>query len=374
MVALAVLAASSPAIVVLDAQQAPVEAAAPARPPFDAWLAAFRTEAVAKGLKAEIVDSALTGLEPLEVVVQRDRTQAETVLSIDTYVQRRLTPAFVRTARQRAAEQRAILARVADRYNVQSRFLVAIWGIESNFGRFSGVRPVVQALATLAWEGRREALFRGELLAALEILDRGYIDAPALKGSWAGAMGQTQFMPSSYLQFAQDFDEDGHRDIWTSTPDVFASIANYLREHGWQGDETWGREVRLPAGGWRGIVERVGTRSEGCRAERAMTPALPMARWKALGIKAANGTALPKVDRAGSLVSAGRRTYLVYRNYEALLSYNCAHPYALTVALLGDRIAAPQPRTPASGAAPAKKQPAPRAKTAPATKTTPKKG
>lgn len=313
--------------------------AEPGRPPFQEWVAAFREEAVSRGLSSATVDAALTDLEPLPVVVQRDRSQAEAVLSIERYVQRRLTRTFVRMAQQRAVEHRALLARVAARYHVQPRFIVAIWGIESNFGRFSGVRPIVQALATLAWEGRREALFRGELFAALEILDRGYIDPPALKGSWAGAMGQTQFMPSSYLKYAADFDEDGQRDIWRSTGDVFASIANYLAEHGWQEKETWGREVRLPAGGWRTMIEKVGARSTGCRAHREMTMAQPMSRWQALGVRTPSGGALPRVERTASLVSAGRRTFLVYGNYEALLDYNCAHAYALTVALLADRLA-----------------------------------
>jgi len=312
--------------------------APPGRPPFQEWVATFREEAVARGLKAETVDAALTGLEPLPIVVERDRSQAETVLSVERYVQRRLTRAFVRTAQQRSAEHRALLRRVASRYHVQPRFIVAIWGLESNFGRFSGVRPIVQALATLAWEGRREALFRGELFAALEILDRGYIEPPALKGSWAGAMGQTQFMPSSYLRYAADFDEDGRRDIWQSTGDVFASIANYLAEHRWQEKETWGREVQLPAGGWRTMMEKVGARTTGCRAHREMTTAQPMDRWRALGVRTIAGAALPRVDRTASLVSAGRRTFLVYGNYEALLDYNCAHAYALTVALLADRL------------------------------------
>ncbi len=312
---------------------------APERPVFSQWVATFREEAVSRGLTAATVDAALTGLEPLPVVVERDRSQAETVLSIERYVQRRLTRTFVRTASQRGVEHRTLLRRVADRYHVQPRFIVAIWGIESNFGRFSGVRPIVQALATLAWEGRREALFRSELFAALEILDRGYIDPPALKGSWAGAMGQTQFMPSSYLKYAADFDEDGQRDIWRSTGDVFASIANYLAAHGWQEKETWGREVQLPAGGWRTIMEKVGARSTGCRAHREMTTAQPMSRWRTLGVRTVSGGALPRVDRTASLVSAGRRTFMVYGNYEALLDYNCAHAYALTVALLADRLA-----------------------------------
>jgi membrane-bound lytic murein transglycosylase B len=270
--------------------------------------------------------------------VERDRSQAETVLTIEQYVERRLTRAFVRTARQRLAANRSLLRRVAARYHVQPRFIVAVWGLESNFGRFSGVRPIVQALATLAWEGRREALFKGELFAALEILDRGYIDPPALKGSWAGAMGQTQFMPTSYLAFAEDFDADGRRDIWASTPDVFASIANYLQAHGWAETETWGREVRLPAGGWRAMVEATGLRETGCRAHREMTVPLPMDRWRALGVRSVSGAALPRVTRDASLVTAGRRSFIVYGNYEALLEYNCAHAYALTVGVLADRI------------------------------------
>src|SRR5690606_36843313 len=137
-------------------------------------------------------------------IVERDRTQAGTVLTLEQYVERRLTRAFVRTAAARFASNRTVLARVAARYHVQPRFIVAVWGMESNFGRFSGVRPIVQALATLAWEGRREALFKRELFAALEILERGYIDQPAITGSWAGAIGQTQFMPTSYLAFAED--------------------------------------------------------------------------------------------------------------------------------------------------------------------------
>jgi membrane-bound lytic murein transglycosylase B len=312
--------------------------AASARPTFPQWVAAFREEALSRGISTPTVEATLTDIEPLPIVVQRDRSQAEAVFSIERYIERRLTRTFVRAARSHASEQRSLLRKIAERYQVQPRFVVAIWGIESNFGRFSGVRAIVPALATLAWEGRREALFRGELFAALEIVDRGYIDLPALKGSWAGAMGQTQFMPSSYLKFAEDFDEDGHRDIWRSTPDVLASIANYLKAHGWDAKATWGREVRLPAGGWRAILEKVGERTSGCRAHREMTEPQPISRWQALGVRTTAGGALPRVDRAASLVTAGRRTFLVYGNYEALLDYNCAHAYALTVAMLADRI------------------------------------
>jgi membrane-bound lytic murein transglycosylase B len=308
------------------------------RPSFDAWLASTRQEALARGISEGTVAKALDGLEPLPVVVERDRTQAETVLTVDQYVRRRLTPRFVRTANERASAERATLKAVATRYGVQPRFLVAVWGLESNFGGFSGVRPVVQALATLAWEGRRGAFFTDELMDALRIVERGDIDLAVMKGSWAGAMGQTQFMPSSYLEHAEDFDGDGRRDIWRSTPDVLASIANYLKAYGWQADETWGREVRLPGARADAIVQGVGLRTSGCRAVREMTVRQPLATWQRLGVRSADGSALPTVVRDASLFRAGAKAYLVYTNYEALLGYNCAHAYALAVGQLADRI------------------------------------
>ena len=210
--------------------------------------------------------------------------------------------------------------------------------MESNYGRFTGTRPIVQALATLAWDGRRGAFFTSELISALQILDKGYIELDRMKGSWAGAMGQTQFMPSSYLAHAQDYDGDGRRDIWTTLPDVFASIANYMKAYGWVEGQAWGREVKLPRGGFAPLVQEVGLRQSGCRASREMTVPLPLAKWQSLGVRTATGGALPKVDRTASLLNAGSKTYLVYGNYDALLGYNCAHAYALAVGLLSDRI------------------------------------
>lgn len=310
----------------------------PVRADFDAWMAALRQEALDRGISPAVVQRALAFEEPLPVVVERDRTQAETVLTIEQYVERRVTRAFVRLARERARKSAPLLKKIATKYEVAPQYLVAIWGLESNFGGFTGSRPTVQALATLAWDGRRAELFRGELFAALEILDRGYIDLARLTGSWAGAMGQPQFMPSSYLKYAADFDGDGRRNIWTSSPDVFASIANYLKEHGWQPGETWGREIRLPAA-WNDSAEGWTKRDTGCRALREMSVAHPLEHWRKLGVRRADGTALPVADRTGSLVSTGRRTFLVYGNYETLLQYNCAHAYALSVAVLADRIA-----------------------------------
>jgi len=271
-------------------------------------------------------------------VVERDRSQAETVLTIEQYVERRITRAFVRLARERSSKSAALLKKIGTHYGVAPQYLVAIWGLESNFGRFTGSRPTIQALAALAWDGRRAELFRGELFAALEIVDRGYIGLERLTGSWAGAMGQPQFMPSSYLKYAADFDGDGRRNIWTSAPDVFASIANYLKEHGWQSGDTWGREVGLPSP-WNAELASLAKRQTGCRALREMSVAQPLEHWRTLGIRRADGGALPDADRMASLMSTGKRTFLVYGNYETLLQYNCAHAYALSVAMLADRIA-----------------------------------
>jgi len=323
--------------VVQPTPPAPV-ASEPGREDFQTWLIGVRAEAVARGISEATLDAALTDLQPLPVVLERDRAQAELVLSLDEYLKRRLTRAFIRTGREMAVKQREILKRVSTEYGVQAKYLVAIWGVESNYGRFQGVRPIIQALATLAWDGRRGAFFTGELLNALEIVDRGYIDLAQLQGSWAGAMGQTQFMPSSYLKHAEDFDRDGRRDIWHSEADIFASIANYLKNYGWIPEQTWGREVRLPKAGALSVIEKIGLRTTGCRANKEMTNPAPLARWSALGVRAVDGTPLPTVKRDASLVHNGRRSFLVYNNYEALLGYNCAHTYALSVALLAERV------------------------------------
>jgi membrane-bound lytic murein transglycosylase B len=215
---------------------------------------------------------------------------------------------------------------------------MAIWGIETRYGRVTGNTPVFQALATLAWEPRRAGYFRDELFNALSMVSKGYIDTPTMTGSWAGAMGHPQFMPSSYLKFAEDFDRDGRRDIWKSTPDALASIANYLEESGWDDDFTWGREVRVTPAARARIDQDTTKRTEGCFAMRNMTERIPLIEWQRLGVRLPNGGALPKADVKAGLVTTDRRTFLVYENYDAILRYNCAHYYALTVAMLADQI------------------------------------
>ena len=305
--------------------------------PFDAWLAEVRAEALTRGIRPDILDAAFADIQPVEQILERDRTQAEFALNLTTYLRRRLTRRTVQTAQQMHAEYHPLLSAVAKKYGVQPRIITAVWGLESNFGRFAGVRPTIPALATLAYDPRRATLFRKELFSALEILNRGDIELDRLKGSWAGALGQPQFMPSTYLEFAQDFDGDGRRDIWASQADVFASVAHYLKEHGWSDRSTWGREVKVPAAS-RARVAAVAKRPEGCRAVRALTKPLPLREWSKLGVRTLGGGALPAAAVDASMVSDGARYFLVYSNYEALLAYNCATSYAISIGMLSDRL------------------------------------
>ena len=315
-------------------------AAEATRPSFSEFLAGIRTEALSRGIRPDVVDRALAGIEgPLPVVIERDRAQTETVFPLEHYISRLLTQKFLATARVRFDEHRVPMSEIADRYGVPPSVIASIWGLESNFGRFSGVRPTIAALATLAWDPRRSTLFRRELFDALEILNRSEIDLPRMLGSWAGAMGQPQFMPSSYLVYAEDFDGDGRRDIWDTPADVFASIANYLRGHGWMPGQPWGREVEISREAAGRIGDKVARLEGSCSAMRDMTVALPITRWQELGVRLANGRALPTADDAAALVSGSMRHFLVNANYDALLAYNCSHSYAITVGLLSDRIA-----------------------------------
>jgi membrane-bound lytic murein transglycosylase B len=310
----------------------------PPPPPFDEWLGDLTREARDRGFSDALVEQTLAGLEPLQRVVDSDRSQAELNPGFNRYSSTRLTGAMVKRGRDLAREHRALLSRVERDFGVQRRFLLAIWGLETRYGRVTGNTPVFQALATLAWEPRRASYFRGELFNALTMVQRGHIDARSMTGSWAGAMGQTQFMPSSYLDYAVDFDGDGRRDIWTSTADALASIANYLKGFGWNGDETWGREVQVSKALRAEIARTIPKRVEGCFALRNMTERRPLDEWRQMGVRLAGGRPLPSATLTAGLVDVGERTFLVYPNYDAILGYNCAHYYALTVALLSDRL------------------------------------
>jgi peptidoglycan lytic transglycosylase B len=330
------LTALALALVLCLQQQIPP--AAPLSPqPFDEWLSGVRAEAITRGISEATLDRALAGLEPLDIVIQRDRSQAELVQTLDQYLKERLAKKTIEKAQQERKAHATLLKSVADKYGVPPGMLIAVWGIESNFGRFSGVRPTIATLATLAYDPRRSTMFRQELFDALKILDSGDVEPAAMRGSWAGALGQPQFMPSSFLLYAQDFDGDGRRDIWQSQPDVFASIANYLSAHGWNKDQTWGREVTVPPSLMERLPEEAPMQTTGCLARRQMTVPLPLAAWKKLGLRTAAGAPLPAADIDASLVSGERRHFLVYPNYQAILEYNCVNAYGLSVGLLADR-------------------------------------
>jgi len=306
---------------------------------FDDWLDALIAEARERGYADALVQKALVGLEPLVRVVEHDRTQAEVTVGFERYFAARVNAAVVRRGRELAREHRPLLARIERKYGVPRRIVLGIWGLESRFGRNSGRTPVFRALATLAWEPRRAAFFRAQLFDALTMVSRGHIDVDTMTGSWAGAMGQPQFMPSSYLEYAVDEDGDGRRDIWDSTADVLGSIANYLKGHGWTPERTWGREVRVSRTARRQIERAgIGTRQSGCYAMRDMTARVPLRQWQRLGVRRIDGGPLPRVNVPAGLVEAGGRTFLVYENYDALLRYNCAHHYALSVAMLAERL------------------------------------
>ena len=314
----------------------------PAEPsqPFDVWLADLIHEANEKGFNEALLQDTLVGIEPLTRVIQADRSQAELSPGLDRYLSTRVTKTNITRGRALAKEHRALLSRIEKEYGVQRRFVLAIWAMESRYGRITGREPIFRALATLAWEPRRADYFRGELFNALTMVQRKHIEAKTMTGSWAGAMGQTQFMPSSYLKYAVDFDKDGRRDIWTSVPDALASVANYLKGYGWKEGETWGREVRVSAAARDKIASaEVKLRTEGCFAIRNMTEREKLSDWARWGVVRSNGKPLPKANMNASLVTTGdKRTFLVYQNYESILGYNCAHYYALSVALLADRL------------------------------------
>ena len=307
-------------------------------PPFDQWLQELMAEARTRGFGEELIQQALADIEPRPQVIANDRSQAESVVGFDRYYRTRVTAQTVRLGQDMALQHRTALANIEDAYGVPRRVVVAIWGIETRYGRVTGNTPVFQALATLAWEPRRSAFFRGQLFDALTMVARGDIDTATMTGSWAGAMGQAQFMPSSYLEFAEDFDRDGRRDIWQSTPDALASIANYLKAWGWDDEFRWGREVRVSPAARARIEQETSNPSEGCSAMRSMTERLPLTEWQRMGVRRADGSALPDSDVPAGLVDTDARSFLVYPNYDAILRYNCAHYYALTVARLSDQI------------------------------------
>lgn len=297
--------------------------------PFDQWLGGVRKEARARGVSDRTLDAALAGVEPIPRVIELDRNQPEFKLKFDEYMARVVSDARIATGRRLLVEHAKLLDEVEAKYRVQKRFIVALWGVETDFGRITGGFPVIAALATLAYDGRRSEFFRKELMLALDILQQGHITPAAMKGSWAGAMGQNQFMPSSFHRFAVDHDGDGHKDIWGTLPDVFASIARYLSESGWRDDLTWGREVALPKGFDRGLIG--GDQRK------------PLSDWQDLGVRREDGGPLPGRDVRASIVEVTERSgrarhFAAYENFHVTLKWNRSTYFAVAVGTLADAL------------------------------------
>ncbi|WP_432765347.1 lytic murein transglycosylase [Halomonas aquatica] len=294
---------------------------------FEGWLSRFRREALAEGISASTLARALEGLRYRPRVIELDRSQPEFVRPIWQYLDSAVSSTRVTNGRQRLAEHRATARETEQRFGVPAEVIVAIWGIESNYGGNFGDFSTLEALATLAFDGRRRDFARAELLAALRILDAGDISSERMLGSWAGAMGHTQFIPSSFEAYAVDGDGDGRRDIWGSIPDVMASTANYLDRAGWKPGQPWGTEVRLP--------------DDFDYARTELTHRQSSREWAERGVRTLDGESLPDFEMASVLVPGGAEgpAFLVGPNFRAILRYNNATSYALAVGTLADEIA-----------------------------------
>ncbi|MCG9647108.1 lytic murein transglycosylase [Vibrio brasiliensis] len=298
---------------------------------FEEYVEGLKDEARQNGISELVIEQAFDNVTHKPRAVKADKNQPEKKLTLDEYIPRAVPDWKVKQAKSLYQKHYADLKEIGDAYGVQPRFIVALWGVESNFGKFTGNYRVIDALSTMAYDGRREDFFRKETMAALQILEQGHIAVEDFKGSWAGAMGQCQFMPSSFLAFAADGSGDGKKDIWNSEADVFASAANYLSQSGWDDSYTWGRQVKLPQG--------FDTSIQGRSEEKGKY----LQEWNKLGVTRYDGRPLPQLDQdiKAWLIApddANGRVYLVYNNYNVLMKWNRSYYFALAVSHLADRI------------------------------------
>jgi len=294
---------------------------------FPTWLAGLKQEARQAGIREPLLERAFVGVQPIARIIELDRKQPEKTMTFAQYMERVVTQTRITEARRKLDENRNLLEPISRQFGVQPRFIIALWGIETNFGQNMGSFPVVASLATLAYDGRRSTFFRKELINALKILDQGHIAPEAMLGSWAGAMGQSQFMPSSFLAYAYDWNGDGRRDIWGTREDVFASIANYLAKSGWKGDSGWGGEVRLPAD--------FDARLAGVEVRK------PLDFWRGVGVQRPDGRGLETAPGEASVVlPAGSEgpALLVTDNYRTILKWNNSVYFASAVGYLADSL------------------------------------
>lgn len=295
---------------------------------FDAWVKNFRHEALQKGISAEVFDQAFFGVRPNPRVIELDRKQPEKKIGFAEYRQKVISQTRIDTGREKFSDNHRLLADIERKSGVPASVIVALWGIETSYGKNTGGFDLIEALATLAWEGRRGAYFKGELLKALEILQQRHIARNDFKGSWAGAMGQNQFMPSSWQRYAVDYNGDGRRDIWGTPADVFASSANYLARNGWRRGEPWGRAIDLP--------EKFPKSLTGTKIKKSVTA------WAHMGVKPKGNLLAGEDNLPASIVvpdGGDGRAYFVYHNYDVILSWNRSTYFGISVGTLSDLIA-----------------------------------
>jgi membrane-bound lytic murein transglycosylase B len=294
---------------------------------FNAWLAALKAEARSRGISDSTIEQAFAEVvAPVDRVLELDRSQPEFTQTFSGYMKNRMSEQRVERGRRMLAEHAELFARLQAEYGVQPQYLVSFWALESNFGDFTGGFSVVNALSTLAWDPRRADMFRAELLTALRIIEDGHIAAERMTGSWAGAMGQCQFMPSTFAAYAKDGDGDGKIDIWGSVPDVMTSAANYLSRAGWKEGERWGREVLLPDG-FDFSLSGTGVRKT-------------VSEWDALGVRRVDGTPLGAAAMEASVIvpaGANGPAFLAYDNFRTTMVWNRSTFYAISVGHLADR-------------------------------------
>ena len=298
----------------------------PDAPHFDSWLYELKVEAQTQGISSRTVNKALGSIQLIPRVLELDRHQPEFTLTFWSYMNKAVNDARINKGKMLLLKHKNLFDKVYKKYGVPPSFLVAFWGLESNYGQYTGTFPVVGALVTLAHDRRRPVFFREQLLAVLKLIDQGDIKFDT-KASWAGAMGNHQFIPTTYRDFAIDFDGDGKRDLWNTMPDIFASAANYLKEVGWDKYKTWGQEINLP--------KNFSYELTGLKVKKKL------AEWSTLKVLQSNGKDLPSVDLEASIIlPAGYRgpAFLVYKNYRTIMVWNRSILYALAVGYLADRL------------------------------------
>ncbi len=296
-------------------------------PAFDLWLDRVRQEAENRGISENTLDAAFRGVSPVIRVIELDRSQPEFTRTFWSYINRRITEERIEKGRELLEKHRDLLDEIGDEYGVPPRYIIAFWGLETGFGSHLGSFRVIDALATLAYDRRRPDFFRKQLFYALRIIEQSHREPDKMLGSWAGAMGHMQFLPSVFVEYAVDYTGSGRKDIWESLPDAFASAANYLSEKGWKQGQIWGREVILP--------EDFDFELSGLAHKKEIK------QWSELGVRRADGTPLPDEDMEGSVIlPQGHEgpAFLVYENFRVIMKWNRSVNYAVSVGHLADRL------------------------------------